>query len=105
MRDLWPSCHFRYADMKQAFQGELTIADIRALAASIYEPEPRVWIEGRWCCPQCLTLNRKAVRQCACGITRDGLAEFCERAVTRNFSTSFLQSESGEKSLPNTDTP
>jgi hypothetical protein len=79
MRDLHPAGHFRYTDMKQLLQGELTIEDIRALAASIYEPEPRVWIEDRWRCPQCLTLNRKLAAQCACGISRDGLPEFYER--------------------------
>ena len=57
---------------------ELTIEDIRALAASIYEPLPRRWIGNSWCCPQCLKLNRDVLTQCACGISRDGLPEFCE---------------------------
>ncbi len=78
MRDFhaWP--HFRYADMNQRLHEELTIADIRALAASIYEPEPRLWIADRWRCPQCLKQNSEALDQCACGISRDGLPEFCE---------------------------
>jgi hypothetical protein len=59
--------------------GELTLTEIKALAASIYEPQPRLWFEGRWECPQCHRKNMGAVRHCACGITRDGLAEFCQR--------------------------
>jgi hypothetical protein len=65
--------------MKQALQQELTIADIRLLAASIYEPEPRLWIGDSWECPQCLNMNAQAEIQCACGISRDGLPEFCDR--------------------------
>ncbi len=65
--------------MKQLLHEELTLADIRALAASIYEPEPRIWRNGRWKCPQCLVWNQESNLQCACGISRDGLAEFCER--------------------------
>ena len=65
--------------MKQALTDELTIMDIRALAASIYEPLPRVWTRRRWRCPQCLKLNIETAAQCACGITRDGLPEFCDR--------------------------
>ena len=63
--------------MNQLLDHELTIEDIRALAASIYEPQPRRWIGHSWCCPQCLKLNRKQTSQCACGISRDGLPEFC----------------------------
>jgi hypothetical protein len=65
--------------MNQTVQAELTIADVRALAASIYEPEPRVWDADWWCCPQCLNWNTEDLHQCACGISRDGLPEFCER--------------------------
>ncbi len=65
--------------MKQGLRGEITIADVRALAASIYEPQVRLWTGGRWRCPQCETLNPRAAKQCACGISRDGLPEFCER--------------------------
>ncbi len=61
------------------FTGELTIADIRVLAASIYEPEVRLWMAGKWCCPQCQVWNGREERQCSCGISRDGLPEFCER--------------------------
>ncbi|MDQ2710999.1 MAG: hypothetical protein M3Y24_01985 [Acidobacteriota bacterium] len=60
-------------------QDRLTVADIRVLAASIYEPKPRLWIGARWRCPQCLKLNNKTAVQCGCGISRDGLPEFCER--------------------------
>jgi len=58
---------------------ELTRADILALAAAIYEPQPRLWTRRGWQCPQCKKVNRKKHKQCACGITRDGLPEFCER--------------------------
>jgi hypothetical protein len=64
--------------MSQLLNEELTIVDIKALAASIYEPEPRLWIDDRWRCPQCLKLNRTHEAACACGISRDGLPEFCE---------------------------
>jgi hypothetical protein len=59
---------------------ELTRADIRAVAARIYEPQARIWTENGWQCPQCRKINIAPVRQCACGITRDGLPEFCERS-------------------------
>ncbi len=78
MRDFSLSAHFRYADMKQLLNDEITLADVKALAASIYEPEPRFWINDRWRCPQCLKLNGKLAVQCVCGISRDGLPEFCE---------------------------
>ncbi len=55
---------------------ELTLADIKLIAASIYEPQPRVWIGSRWQCPQCCKVNEADMRQCSCGITRDGLPEF-----------------------------
>jgi hypothetical protein len=64
--------------MNQLLHEELTVADIKALAASIYEPEPRVWLGDRWRCPQCLKWNRRLEAACACGISRDGLPEFCE---------------------------
>ncbi|HEX4168497.1 MAG TPA: hypothetical protein VHZ55_23795 [Bryobacteraceae bacterium] len=64
---------------KELTQDEFTIADIRVLAATIYEPEVRIWTGGRWCCPQCLALNDRSSGQCACGISRDGLPEFCDR--------------------------
>ena len=59
---------------------ELTRADIRALAARIYEPQQRIWSEGGWQCPQCREVNVATSHQCACGITRDGLPEFRERS-------------------------
>jgi len=64
--------------MDQLLDEDLTIAKIRALAASIYEPEARLWVGKRWRCPQCLKLNEEKATQCACGISRDGLPEFCE---------------------------
>ena len=64
--------------MNQLIDG-LTIVDIKALAASIYEPEPRLWTADRWRCPQCLRRNQEHEAACACGISRDGLPEFCER--------------------------
>lgn len=79
MRNLRLRAHFRYAGMKQMVQAELTIEGVRALAASIYEPEPRVWVEDRWRCPQCLAWNQERIIQCVCGISRDGLPEFCDR--------------------------
>ena len=57
---------------------ELTLADIRLVAAKIYEPQPRIWTEYGWRCPQCRQVNKKTSRECCCGITRDGLPEFCE---------------------------
>ena len=59
---------------------ELTRADIRALAARIYERQQRIWSEGGWQCPQCREVNVATSHQCACGITRDGLPEFRERS-------------------------
>ena len=50
---------------------QLTAANIKVLAALIYEPVPRVWMNGRWCCPHCLQLNSKKKRECGCGISRD----------------------------------
>ncbi len=79
MRDLPLRLHSRSASMNQLFGEQLTQADIRILAASIYEPQPRLWTEDRWCCPQCLKPNPEAAVQCSCGISRDGLPEFCER--------------------------
>ncbi|HLH01880.1 MAG TPA: hypothetical protein VKX25_03860 [Bryobacteraceae bacterium] len=64
--------------MSRLLHEELTIADIKALAASIYEPEPRLWVGERWRCPQCLKLNQRIEPACVCGISRDGLPEFCE---------------------------
>ena len=61
------------------FEADLTDADIRALVASIYEREVRLWSGGEWCCPHCLSWNGGERTQCACGISRDGLPEFCER--------------------------
>ena len=57
---------------------ELTRADIRAIAARIYEPQPRIWSDGGWQCPQCRKVNIHILRECGCGITRDGLPEYCE---------------------------
>ncbi len=58
---------------------ELTIVEIRALAASIDEPLARLWMNECWECPQCRSSNIRRRRQCDCGISRDGLPEFCER--------------------------
>jgi hypothetical protein len=55
---------------------ELTRADVRAIAARIYEPHPRIWSMGGWQCPQCREVNSHALRQCACGITREGYPNF-----------------------------
>jgi len=57
---------------------EITMADIKFLAASIYEGQPRVWMGSRWRCPQCRKGNEAGVRTCLCGITRDGLPELVE---------------------------
>ncbi len=65
--------------MNQLIHEELTIADIKVLAASIYEPQARLWTNNQWCCPQCQRMNDRATPHCTCGITRDGLPEFCER--------------------------
>jgi hypothetical protein len=53
--------------------------ELKALAASIYEHEARMWVEDQWRCPRCFDLNSKHSAQCRCGISRDGLPEFCER--------------------------
>jgi hypothetical protein len=57
----------------------VTVAEIRVLVASLYEPHPRIWKHKRWECPNCLTKNASSTKQCSCGISRDGLPEFCER--------------------------
>ena len=59
---------------------DLIRADIRALEARIYEPQPRIWSESGWECPQCKEVNLAKLLQCACGISRDGLSEFCQRS-------------------------
>ena len=64
--------------MAQTLNYELTRADIRALAALIYEPMERIWIGPKWRCPQCMLLNGSDRSACECGITRDGLPEMCE---------------------------
>ena len=85
-------CHRRHyfvvtgARMAKKF----TLADIRLVAAKIYEPQPRIWTEYGWRCPQCRQVNRKTSRECRCGITRDGLPEFCEG--DKGASTSNLAS-------------
>ena len=79
MRDLLLASHSRSASMNQLFGEQLTQADIRILAASIYEPQARLWTGDRWRCPQCLKRNPASAVQCSCGISRDGLPEFCER--------------------------
>jgi hypothetical protein len=61
--------------MTQTIEFELTADHIQVLASLIYEPVPRVWTRGRWCCPFCLELNRKAQRRCSCGIARDAALE------------------------------
>lgn len=63
---------------------ELERADVFALAASIYERQPRNWINVKfWACPQCGEANKRTTAQCRCGISRDGLPEFCQRGVER----------------------
>jgi hypothetical protein len=57
----------------------VNIADIRLLVASLYESHPRTWRRNRWECPNCKTENHREEKGCACGISRDGLPEFCER--------------------------
>ncbi len=57
-------------------------ADVLALAASIYEMRPRMWQRAdTWICPQCGLANKRKCIQCRCGISRDGLPEFCEREL------------------------
>ena len=59
----------------------LTNTDIMGIAAALYEPRARVWLTATsWLCPQCRRANGKHIVQCHCGISRDGLPEFCERA-------------------------
>jgi hypothetical protein len=65
--------------MKPVSHEELTAIDVRAMAAALYEPQPRRWFADLWECPHCLKFNREFAIQCACGISRDGLPEFCER--------------------------
>jgi hypothetical protein len=69
----------------------LTKADIKALAASIYEPMPRLWRDEQWRCPQCRRWNADVRERCYCGISRDGLPEFCERPMTTNHSSKGSQ--------------
>jgi hypothetical protein len=57
---------------------ELTRVDIFALAASLYEPMPRLWLNQQWRCPQCKRWNLSPWEFCDCGISRDGRPEFCE---------------------------
>jgi hypothetical protein len=45
----------------------------------MYEPMLRVWIGRKWVCPHCRRHSHKTDVQCGCGISRDGLPEFCER--------------------------
>jgi hypothetical protein len=66
---------------------QVTALEIRAIAASIYEPQARVWVHGGWSCPQCRKVNEKTARQCVCGISRDGLPEFGSAERTCSFPT------------------
>ena len=50
---------------------ELTPREIGVLAGLIYEPVPRIWVDGEWCCPHCLELNEASAERCACGVGRD----------------------------------
>lgn len=52
---------------------------LKALAALIYEPMPRIWVGDKWKCPQCFDFNPGDSLRCWCGISRDSLPEFCER--------------------------
>lgn len=67
----------------------VTVAEIRVLVASLYEPHPRIWEHNRWACPNCLTKNASSTKQCSCGISRDGLPEFCERDRKSVLARSF----------------
>lgn len=57
--------------MNQSSEIELTPREIGILAALIYEPVPRIWIDGEWCCLHCLELNEPSAERCACGVGRD----------------------------------
>jgi hypothetical protein len=71
----------------------ITRADLAAVAASIHEPKPRIWIGNRWICPQCRVRNSARSPQCVCGISRDGLPEFGEPTVAHYTSHDELTDE------------
>jgi hypothetical protein len=57
--------------MMQSSEIELTTREIGVLAALVYEPVPRIWIDAEWCCPHCLELNERSAQRCACGVGRE----------------------------------
>jgi hypothetical protein len=65
--------------MSELTQIDLTPAEIRILTALIYEPVPRIWVDDKWYCPNCLELNGKRTRECRCGVLR----EYRETAVDK----------------------
>ena len=75
--------------MTQTLDLQLTAEEIRILASLIYEGVPRVWINGGWCCPLCLTLNAKALPQCGCGISRE--AAFVEAWMDESGDDEFAE--------------
>jgi hypothetical protein len=77
--------------MTETLDFELTADEIRILAALVYQPVPRVWMLGRWCCPFCLELNGKKRRQCSCGVPRD--AEFVEESTAPPTHDEFTHPE------------
>jgi hypothetical protein len=77
--------------MTKLSEMELTAADIRVLATLIYEPVPRVWINGYWCCPHCLQLNARQWRRCECGLQRDAIPrEHTEEVIANREPASML---------------
>lgn len=76
--------------MSNASIEELSRIDICALAATVYEPQPRIWSGGTWLCPQCKKPNGAAVARCECGITRDGLPEFGKPLIIETVNESSL---------------
>ena len=65
--------------MRPEYFEPVTVAEIRLLVASLYELHPRIWKQKRWVCPNCRAENASSAKECQCGISRDGLPEFCER--------------------------
>jgi hypothetical protein len=84
--------------MTQTLDFEFTADDIRILASLVYEPVPRVWMLGRWCCPFCLELNGKKRRQCSCGVPRD--AAFVEQPTAPLTHDEFTHLEQLNAWLP-----
>ncbi len=53
-------------------QDNLTSVDIEAIAASIYEPQPRIWVNDRSRCPQCRKTNEHRLRAVLAGSAGTG---------------------------------